>query len=135
MIKIAALATVSLLTMRLNAYADERIPLHVGECVETHVERIANRLQDGNSGKYIKGSGSAIIFTNSVYQVSYSQEFNVDKSRKGDPVTLCLIKLPQTYGGKPCPAGDTRGAVYRAVNHRTGYIWELPDAEHMCGGA
>jgi hypothetical protein len=135
MIKIAAFTMLSLLAMRVGAYADEHIPLHVGECVETRIERVANRLQDGNSGKYIKGSGSAIIFTNSLYQVSYSQEFTVDKSRRGDPVTVCLIKLAQTYDGKPCPAGDTRGNIYRVVNHRTGYIWELPDAEHMCGGA
>src|SRR3569623_1883020 len=34
-----------------------------------------------------------------------------------------------------CPPGDDRGKTYSAVDLRTSGKWELPDAEHMCGGA
>jgi hypothetical protein len=51
-------------------------------------------------------------------------------ARVGDKVQLCLTSLPQD-----CPPGDVRGKVYKATDLRTGKSWELPDAEHMCGGA
>jgi hypothetical protein len=48
----------------------------------------------------------------------------------GDSVKLCLIFIPED-----CPPGDDRGRFYRATNLRNGESWELPDSQHMCGGA
>jgi hypothetical protein len=33
------------------------------------------------------------------------------------------------------PPGDDRGKTYSALDLRTKGKWELPDAEHMSGGA
>ncbi len=108
----------------------EGMPKHVGQCVTTKVYRIGNRLQDGVTGKPIAGSGGAVDFVNGGYQVSYDQVPEVDASRPGDPVKICLVSVP-----KHCPPGDDRGKIYKTTNLRTKGAWQLPDAEHSCGGA
>jgi hypothetical protein len=100
------------------------LPRRVGECVETRVKTVENRLENA------PGSGSAISFVNGGYQVSYDQVPAVDRSRPGDPVRMCLVSIPTD-----CPPGDTRGRQYHTTNKRTSQSWTLPDAEHMCGGA
>jgi hypothetical protein len=100
------------------------LPRRVGECVETRVKEVANRLEN------TPGSGSAVAFVNGGSQVSYDQVPQVDASRPGDAVTMCLVSIP-----RGCPPGDQRGRRYRTTNKRTGQSWTLPDAEHMCGGA
>jgi hypothetical protein len=100
------------------------LPQRVGQCVRTLVREVSTRLEN------IPRSGSAISFENGGYQVSYDQVRAVDRSRRGDPVTMCLVSIP-----KGCPPGDDRGREYRTTNKRTGLSWTLPDSEHMCGGA
>jgi hypothetical protein len=100
------------------------LPRRVGQCVQTRVKEVATRLEN------TPGSGSAIDFENGGYQVSYEQVEEVDRSRPGDPVTMCLVSIP-----KGCPPGDNRGREYCTTNKRTGQSWTLRDAEHMCGGA
>ncbi len=100
------------------------LPKRIGQCVETRVKEVANRLEN------TPGSGSDITFENGLSQVSYEQIAAVDASRPGDPVTVCLVSIP-----KGCPPGDNRGREYRSTNKRTGRSWKLPDSEHMCGGA
>ena len=100
------------------------LPQRVGQCVQTRVKEVETRLEN------TPGSGSAISFENGGYQVSYDQVRAVDRSRPGDPVTMCLVSIP-----KGCPPGDDRGREYRSTNKRTGLSWTLPDSEHMCGGA
>jgi hypothetical protein len=78
----------------------------------------------------IADSGSAVEFANGLYQVSYDQVRAVNRSRRGDPVSICLRALPEN-----CPRGDDRGKIYRATNLRTRQSWTLPDSEHSCGGA
>ena len=106
------------------------MPKHVGECVETAVSKIGNRLEDGTTGKPIADSGSAVDFANGGYQVAYEQVPEVDNSRPGDRVKICLVSIP-----KHCPPGDKRGRVYKTTNLRTDGSWTLPDSEHSCGGA
>ena len=62
--------------------------------------------------------------------MSYDQVPELDASRAGDAVRLCLVALPQD-----CPPGAARGVIYKATNQRTGQSWTLPDSEHACGGA
>ena len=100
------------------------LPRRVGQCVETKVKSVENRLENA------PGSGSAITFVNGGSQVSYDQVPEVDATRAGDQVTMCLVSVPQG-----CPPNDHRGKRYRTTNKRTGQSWTLPDAEHMCGGA
>jgi len=99
-------------------------PTSVGMCVQTEIASLGSRL-DG-----APGSGSAISYANNINGVSYEVVDAVRNSRVGDPVTLCLVSVPQD-----CPKGDDRGKVYSATNLRTKQGWSLPDAEHMCGGA
>jgi hypothetical protein len=108
----------------IDAAVASDLPTRIGQCVETRVREIANRLDN------TPGSGSAISFVNGGYQVSYDQVPQVDRSRVGDLVTMCLVRIP-----KDCPPGDNRGREYRTLNKRTGQSWTLPDAEHGCGGA
>jgi hypothetical protein len=106
------------------------LPSRIGQCTRTAISRIGQRLEDGSTGRPIPGSGSAVNFANGGYQVSYDEIPQINRSRRGDPVRMCLVSLP-----KNCPPGDDRGRVYRTTNLRTHQSWTLPDAEHMCGGA
>jgi hypothetical protein len=108
----------------------EGLPTHIGQCVDTTVKNVENRLEDGATNKPVPGSGSAISFANGGYQVSYEQIAAVDASRPGDPVRMCLASIP--HG---CPPGDNRGREYKTMNLRTHKSWRLPDSEHSCGGA
>jgi hypothetical protein len=112
------------------ASAADRIPVKVGDCARTHVAKLEQRLADGKTGTPVPGSGSAITFTDGLYQVSYDEVDAINNSRVGDPVFVCLIELP-----KNCPPGDHRGKIYTATNLRRLESWTLPDSEHECGGA
>lgn len=100
------------------------LPTQIGQCSRTTISRIGTRL-DG-----VAGSGSALRFANSGYQVSYETVPQVSRSRIGDPVRVCLVSIPQD-----CPPGDSRGRVYHITNLRTEESWQLPDSPHSCGGA
>ena len=106
------------------------LPTRIGQCTRTVIRRIGQRLEDGSTGRPIPGSGSAVNFANGGYQVSYDEIPQINRSRRGDPVRMCLVSLP-----KDCPPGDDRGRVYKTTNLRTRGSWTLPDSEHMCGGA
>ena len=106
------------------------LPAAVGQCSDTRIAKIGERLEDGATGEPMAGSGSAVTFANRGYQVSYDEEPAIQHSRRGDPVHICLVKLPQN-----CPRGDHRGRIYTTTNLRTGESWTLPDSEHSCGGA
>lgn len=106
-----------------QAVADP-LPTRIGQCARTTISRVGTRLEG------VAGSGSALQFANSGYQVSYEVVPAVGRSRVGDPVTMCLVSIPQD-----CPSGDTRGRIYRTTNLRTRESWQLPDSEHSCGGA
>ena len=106
------------------------LPVRIGQCSTTTVKQVETRLMDGATNQPMPGSGSAIEFANGGYQVSYDQVPAVDRSRPGDPVTMCLVSVP-----RHCPPGDDRGRMYKTTNLRTRGSWTLPDAEHECGGA
>jgi hypothetical protein len=101
-----------------------QIPTQVGNCVQTEIASLGSRLEGSPD------SGSAVGYANNIYGVSYEVIDSIRNSRVGDPVTLCLVSLPQD-----CPKGDERGKVYSAINLRTKQGWSLADSEHMCGGA
>ncbi len=105
------------------------LPKHVGQCATTKVQKVETRLVDG-SNQLVAGSGSAVEFVNGGYQVSYDTVAEVEASRPGDRVKVCLVSIPH-----PCPPGDKRGRVYKTTNLRTNASWTLPDSEHSCGGA
>ena len=103
------------------------LPTKVGECRNTEILDVSGRF-----GEDIKTaeSGASVNFRNGGYQVSYERERALVRSRVGDKVRMCLSSIPQD-----CPPGDERGKTYKVENLRTGETWELPDAQHMCGGA
>lgn len=104
--------------------------LQLGSCARTTVSEVTQRLQDGGTGRTIPESGSAMLFANGLYQVSYDQVAPLNQSRRGDPVFVCLVALPRN-----CPPGDNRGKLYTTTNLRTYESWTLPDSAHGCGGA
>ena len=108
----------------------QSLPTKEFACTKTTVDQVEHRLQYGSGGPFILDSGSAITFKNGGYQVSYDELGAVQRSRAGDPVFMCLIKIP-----KNCPAGDKRGRMYTTTNLRTLESWTMSDAEHGCGGA
>ena len=122
-----AAALVSLGPRSVNA-GRERLPNRVGECVATTIKAVGTRLVDG--GEPVEGSGSDVEFTNGGRQVSFDTVPQIDGSRPGDPVQMCLLSVPVA-----CPSGDNRGRLYRTTNLRSHQSWVLRDAEHMCGGA
>jgi hypothetical protein len=66
------------------------------------------KLLNAETGAFDPQSGSAIIFTNGGYQVSYDELPVLQGSHKGDPVVMCLIEIP-----RDCPPGRrTRTGVY-----------------------
>jgi hypothetical protein len=108
----------------------QSLPAREGTCVRTQIAGVEQRLRDGPNGPFITGSGSAVRFTNGGYQVAYAEIEAVQNSRTGDPVFICLIRIP-----RGCPAGDARGRLYTTTNLRTLESWTMPDSEHECGGA
>ncbi|HEX4303705.1 MAG TPA: hypothetical protein VHZ78_12990 [Rhizomicrobium sp.] len=123
--RIAALvAAMALAASGAPAFANEPVPTKVGQCVTTAVKAIGTRLQG------VAGSGSAIIYSDGLSQVSYDTVPGIVASKTGDKVTLCLFMLPSN-----CPKGDDRGKIYKATNLRTKQNWLEADSEHSCGGA
>lgn len=108
-----------------KAVADD-LPTAIGECMTSSIVEITGRLQ----GDTDFDSGTAVVFANDGWQVSYDRELAIIGSRVGDPVEICLVELPQD-----CPPGDERGKIYTTTNLRTGESWTLPDSQHSCGGA
>jgi hypothetical protein len=106
------------------------LPTRVGQCATSAVKRVETRLIDGVTHRPTPGSGSAIVFANGGYQVSYDTIAAVEASRPGDAVRICLVSIPEG-----CPPGDDRGREYTTTNLRTKASWTLPDSEHSCGGA
>ena len=132
--KKAIFATILLLAVQ-PVEAQRRPParppaMRVGTCVRTTIREVSQRLEDGVTHRPMPDSGSAVEFANGLYQVSYDQIPEVNQSRRGDPVFVCLMKLPDH-----CPPGDVRGKLYTTTNLRTEDSWTLPDSEHGCGGA
>ena len=113
-----------LTTLPAPALAAGKVPTKVGQCVQTTIKEKFSRLEG------VPDSGSGIQYANGIYGVSYDIIKPITRARVGDKITLCLTFIPGD-----CPPGDDRGKTYSAVDHRTSGKWELPDAEHMCGGA
>lgn len=104
-------------------------PRQVGKCADTFIQEVSTRLSDGN-GAPVEGSGTGVTLTNGVYLVSYDEIPALKRSKVGKRVKLCLLSIPSN-----CPPGDDRGRFYRLLNYRTRQSVELPDSQHMCGGA
>ena len=125
-----ALTAVSLVLVQAGPAVAQGLPIREATCVNTRIAALEHRLQCGPDGAFVSDSGSAVRFTNGGYQVSYQELPQLRQSRKGDPVMLCLIRIP-----RGCPQGDVRGRVYTATNLRTLDSWTMADSEHGCGGA
>jgi hypothetical protein len=106
-------------------------PTQVGQCSDTFIQRVGTRLIDGQTGASIPDSGTSVQLTNGIYLVSYEDVPQLSRnSRAGDKVKLCLLSIPEN-----CPPGDDRGRFYSLLNYRTEGYAEMPDSEHLCGGA
>jgi uncharacterized protein len=106
--------------------AENGLPTRIGACADSTIDRIGGRLEGDENFE----SGTGVSFADGGGQVSYEKEWGIIRSAVGDPVRICLVSIP-----KGCPPGDDRGKVYKTTNLRTGESWELPDSQHMCGGA
>jgi hypothetical protein len=115
----------AVLALPATARADD-LPTQVGACSQSTISLIGGRLEGDENFE----TGTAVQFDNGGSQISYEREEGVVNSRIGDPVRICLVSLPED-----CPPGDDRGKVYATTNLRTGAQWEMPDSQHMCGGA
>jgi uncharacterized protein len=114
-----------------GAPISQSLPRRVGQCAQTVVASVVPRLDPGHRPTSEDfDSGTAIVFANRGYQVSYEREETLLQSGPGDGAVICLIAIP-----RHCPPGDARGRVYATTNLRTGQSWSLPDSEHSCGGA
>jgi hypothetical protein len=116
-----------------RSYDQLKRAFKVGECDLTTVTNVSYRLcSPDKQGVCIPAadSGSTIELADGIYGVSYENERAIDGSEYGDPVLVCLSKVPTD-----CPTGDDRGYFWKGTNLRTGRSWDLPDSEHMCGGA
>jgi hypothetical protein len=102
------------------------MPTKVGACSESSIKFIGGRLEGDQSFD----TGTAVGYDNGGTQITYDKDWGVIRSKVGDPVRICLVSVP-----KDCPPGDDRGKVYKTTNLRSGESWELPDSQHMCGGA
>ena len=118
---------------RSPSYEQLKRMIHVGECTSTVIKETSYRLcGPDDNGVCIpqSDSGSSVILENGTYGVSYETVGAISHSQSGDPVVACLIEVPQD-----CPPGDDRGYIWGVDNLRTHEHWDLPDAEHGCGGA
>ncbi len=113
--------------------AGSALPTQVGHCGVSRIVSIGPRLEGGVFKPPAPGDfdpGTSIRYADGGVGVSYSYERAIGASRIGDKVLVCLVSTP-----KNCPPGDDRGKFYSGTNFRTLGSWELPDSQHMCGGA
>ena len=110
----------------LAAERNEPLPTEINACAETTITEIGGRLE----GDHNFETGTYVGFANDGKQISYDRVEGVVNSQIGDPVRMCLTSIPQD-----CPPGDDRGKEYHTTNLRTGESWDMPDSQHMCGGA
>jgi hypothetical protein len=108
---------------------EKSLPAAIGRCAETIVTKVVRRPYE-NGGPATANFGSAIQYKNGGGQISSEQNAGIDASMPGDRVQICLVALPHN-----CPRGDNQGAVYHALNMRTGQDWDAPNSERACGGA
>jgi hypothetical protein len=109
------------------------LPEKVGDCADTTITSITDRYgADLAPGRARKGSdpGTIVRFSNSGVQVSLVKEQAIARSQIFDKVNMCLVEIP-----KDCPAGGTRGRVYKTTNLRTKESWSLSNDTRSCGGA
>ena len=107
---------------------EKSLPAAIGRCAQTIVTKVVRRPYD-NGDPAAANFGSAIRYKNGGGQISSEQNAGIDASMPGDRVQICLVALPHN-----CPRGDNRGAVYHALNMRTGQEWDAPNSERACGG-
>ena len=100
------------------------VPKSLNECVETRIESIGSRLEG------VPESGSAIWFENGGYQVGYDTLTEIQESRPGDSVRMCLVSFESD-----CPADREPSHDYRVTNSRTAKSWTRSDKSHGCQGA
>jgi hypothetical protein len=109
------------------------LPTEIGHCTMTKITEITTRF-GGKLGPTRpavgEDHGTVVSYENKLVGISYGYEEGAAKSRVGDEVLVCLVSIPQD-----CPPGDDRGRVYSGTNLRTKSSWQLPDSQHMCGGA
>ena len=117
-------------------YDTLKTQLKIGECTLSTITELGPRLcspdATGNCPENLPfdDSGNTVGSANSFSGVSYDRIPALEKSSKGDVVLICLKSIP-----KGCPKDDDRGYFWRWKDLRTSGQWELPDSEHMCGGA
>jgi hypothetical protein len=104
----------------------QALPTTIGDCGDSTIKTISGRFE--NDPDFT--SGTVVTYDNGLIQISYEREEGAVTSRVGDAVRICLASIPQG-----CPPGDDRGRIYVTTNLRTGAKWEMPDSQHMCGGA
>ena len=119
-----AVAAVALCALAVPAVAKDPAPTVPGQCVATTITKLNHRFEDD------PGSGSFVEYATGTIGVEYDEIPEVGRAKVGDKVELCLVSLPED-----CPAGDERGKFYAAVDLRTQELWQMYDAEHLCGGA
>lgn len=105
---------------------DGRMP-EVGACFSTRVVRVTTHLPVGRRAS----RGTEVHYRDGHVQVSsYDRIDAAERSRRGDPISLCVVSVPAK-----CPAGDFRGVMYRATDLRTRLSWVMRNALNGCGGA
>jgi uncharacterized protein len=105
-----------------------RLPMTIGGCTHTSFVAISDRF--GGDPSASDASGTAALFKNGGYVVTYESDTVLIASRVNDPVEMCLVSIPTD-----CPPDDDRGRVYSITNLRTHGRTKLPDSQHACGGA
>jgi len=106
--------------------ATGKVPQRIGDCVDTRISFIGGV----HSAPAPNQDGAVVNYENDVAGVSFKQEPEIERSKLGDPIRLCLVAIDNS-----CPKGDTRSRIYRATNLRTNGMWELGNAMRACGGA
>ena len=115
----------SLMTSHALAF-DASIPKSIGACVDTTIAEISGVYRSPAPNK----DGAIVGYANGVAGVSFRQEPEIERSKVGDPIRLCLVEIE-----KDCGRDDPRGRIYAATNLRTGGHWRLGNSMHACGGA
>lgn len=110
--------------------SNDPLPVRVFDCGGSIITSITDRF-GGVIGED-ENLGSRVSFSNHGGSVSYSLVEEIQKSRVGDHVMVCLVYIPDP---DKCPPGDDRGRVYTVTNLRTLESWTLSPDQHMCGGA
>jgi uncharacterized protein YecT (DUF1311 family) len=117
-----------------------RLPAKLNACAEMTLVNKLTRFEGAKPGDaggevFVEVNSGIGFFIEAIAGLPKGEDpdkymFHTQDFKEGDPLTVCLIKIPTG-----CPPGDNRGRAYSITNSRNKKSFSGYPDWHSCGGA